>query len=103
MDREDALPVDAHQLLSLFAPRHLYVCSATEAFWGDPGEEFLAAHLGGPVCALWGHRGLGSVSMPKPDTVVRESATAFAPDRAPSSKPIGCTTATPAAASKKTH
>jgi hypothetical protein len=68
VNREDDLPVDAHLLLALIAPRPLYVSSATEDAWADPEGEFLAAQATAPVYALFGHQTLGEVSFPAPDT-----------------------------------
>ena len=70
VDREETLPVDAHLLLSLIAPRPLYIGSATEDLWADPEGEFLAARHAGPVYALWGFGGVGRETMPPPDTAV---------------------------------
>jgi hypothetical protein len=63
-DREDRMPFDAHFLLSLIAPRALYVASAEEDRWSDPRGEFLAAVGAGPVYELLGRKGLGTDAFP---------------------------------------
>ena len=62
--RETALPVDQHLLLSLVAPRALYVASADEDLWSDPRGEFLALAHSSPVFSLWGDRAIAPDSMP---------------------------------------
>lgn len=69
----ELLPVDQHILLSLMAPRPLYVASAQDDLWADPKGEFLSAKNAGPVYALFGKKGLGVDSMPPVNTPVGET------------------------------
>lgn len=65
--REDSLPVDQHMLLSLQAPRALYVASADADLWADPRGEFLALAYASPVYALWGDPPIQPADMPPLD------------------------------------
>ena len=74
--KEDRLPFDQHFLLSLIAPRPVYVTSATRDLQADPHGEFLSGRLASPVYALYGEKGLvtePSSREPVPEGYVYES------------------------------
>ena len=58
------LPVDAHELITLIAPRPLFLNSGSEDLWADPRGEFLAARAASPVYALLGQTGLTETNFP---------------------------------------
>jgi hypothetical protein len=63
-DREETLPLDQHELLSLIAPRPVYVSTAEEDRWGDPKGSFLACMAASPVYQLLGKEGFPGRELP---------------------------------------
>jgi hypothetical protein len=61
---EDRLPVDAHMLVALMAPRPLLLQTGDSDYWSDPKGEFLAAEAAASVYKLFGEKGPGT-SMPE--------------------------------------
>jgi hypothetical protein len=71
------LPVDAHELIALVAPRPVFVTGGTQDRLADPHGEFLAAVGAGPVYRLLGARDLGSDEMPAPNLALVSGEVAF--------------------------
>ena len=65
-DREDMILCDQHELLSLIAPRRLYVSSATMDDWADPAAEYTSEYLAGEAYGYYGQKGLDSMALPRP-------------------------------------
>jgi hypothetical protein len=66
----NALPVDAHMLVALIAPRPLLLNTGSEDRWSDPRGEFLAAQAASPAWTLFGKKGLDGVEQPPLDRPV---------------------------------
>ena len=60
----DQLPVDAHMLVALMAPRPVLLQTGNTDKWSDPRGEFLAAVAAEPVYRLFGKQGLGTDQIP---------------------------------------
>jgi hypothetical protein len=69
----DRLPVDAHCLIALIAPRPLFLNTGSEDRWGDPRGEFLAARAATPVYELLGRTGLCATNFPPLDQPLRQT------------------------------
>jgi hypothetical protein len=69
----NALPVDWHELVALYAPRPVYIATAEGDRWGDPRGSFLAAKEAAPVYALFHKTGVGIDEMPPVSTPVGDT------------------------------
>ncbi len=62
----DAMPVDAHMLVALVAPRPLLIQTGILDKWADPRGEFISAVEGGKVYRFLGKDDLGTDVFPEP-------------------------------------
>ncbi len=69
--KDTELPFDQHMVLSLVAPRPLYVASALDDKNSDPEGEFAGAKAAEPVYRLLGAEGLPAETWPPVDTAVQ--------------------------------
>ena len=70
-DKESLLEVDQHMLISLIAPRPVYVASASQDSWADPKGEFLSAKFAKDVYKLYGYHERGLNLFPKVNKPIR--------------------------------
>jgi hypothetical protein len=75
--RDQEIPADGNLLLSLIAPRPLYVASAAGDEWSDPKGEFLSAVSASRVYALLGKPGLAETTMPAVDEPLLKGEVAY--------------------------
>jgi hypothetical protein len=74
------LPVDAHELIALCAPRPVFISSGSqqvEGGWVDAKGMFLAAVGAGPVYRLLGKKDLGTTEFPPMETALIDGDIAF--------------------------
>ena len=74
------LPVDAHELIAMCAPRPVFISCGSpkiEGNWVDDKGQFLAAVAAGPVYKLLGKKGLGTSVMPPMGTALIDGDIAF--------------------------
>jgi hypothetical protein len=74
------LPVDAHELIALCAPRPVFVSSGSpknEGQWVDAKGMFLGGVYAGPVYKLLGKRDLGTTEFPTLETALTSGEIAF--------------------------
>jgi len=77
------LPVDAHELIALCAPRPTFISygasdgSGAEGKWVDQKGSFMAAVAAGPVYRLLGKKDLGTTQFPPIETALIDGELAF--------------------------
>jgi hypothetical protein len=75
----DDLPVDAHELIALAAPRPLFISVGNDEAdaWTDPRGMFMATVAAGPVYRLVGAKDPGATTFPAPLTLLADGDLAF--------------------------
>jgi hypothetical protein len=74
----DDLPVDAHELIAMCAPRPVFISSGeTGDAWVDARGMFMAAVAAGPVYKLLGAKDLGTEKFPLVETTLTDGEIAF--------------------------
>ncbi len=75
--RESYLPFDQHSVISLVAPRPVYLATGKDDSWADPLGEFLAGKAAEPVYALYGLPGIGCDKQPAVDVAMNKGYIAY--------------------------
>lgn len=76
-NNEEALPFDQHMVISLIAPRPVYIASAEGDPGSDPEGEFLSAKYASPVYDLFGKEAFKKVSFPEIDHPVMKNGMGY--------------------------
>ena len=72
------LPIDAHTLIALSAPRPIFIGTGDKGdYWADPKGMFMAAVAAGPVYKLLGKKDLGTTEFPVVETGLITGEIAF--------------------------
>ena len=74
------LPVDAHELIAMCAPRPVFISCGSpevEGTWVDDKGQFMAAVAAGPVYKLLGKEDLGTTEMPPMGTTLIDGDIGF--------------------------
>ncbi|MFA7108220.1 MAG: hypothetical protein WC162_03660 [Sphaerochaetaceae bacterium] len=71
INKEEELPMDQHMLLSLIAPRPLYISSASLDSWSHPEKEFESCVRVSVLYEAMGKAGLSSKQFPVPDSPIK--------------------------------
>jgi outer membrane protein assembly factor BamB/lysophospholipase L1-like esterase len=77
------LPVDAHELIALCAPRPTFISygastgPGAEGYWVDQKGSFMAAAAAGPAFRLLGKKDLGTATMPPAETALVDGELAW--------------------------
>jgi hypothetical protein len=76
---ENDLPIDAHELIALSAPRPVFIgAGATQGDgWADAKGMFVAEAAAGPVYKLLGRKDLGTAEFPAIETPLIDGDLAF--------------------------
>jgi hypothetical protein len=72
------MPVDAHELIAMCAPRPVFISAGEKGDgWVDARGMFMAAVAAGPVYKLLGKKDLGTAEFPKVETGLMDGDISF--------------------------